>query len=43
MVFWSVCHVALFSLPVYWLQPIFDNSLSLLFNVYQSLLAHQDL
>ena len=41
--FWSLAHVALFSIPVWWLQPIADNLTSIVFNVYQSLLSHQGL
>ena len=41
LLFWSVAHVACFSVPVYWMMPIADNFLTLVFNVYQSILAHE--
>jgi len=41
LVYWSAAHMFCFSMPVWWLQPIADNSLTLFFNVYQSLLAHK--
>ena len=43
IVYWSAAHIFVFSMPVWWLQPIADNSLTLIFNVYQSLLAHKEL
>ena len=43
LVFWSMAHMALFSIPVYWMQPIADNLTTIIFNTYQSLLAHQPL
>ena len=43
LVYWSAAHIFVFSMPVWWLQPIADNTLTLVFNVYQSLLAHRQL
>lgn len=42
LLFWSAAHIVVFSMPLWWLQPIADNFLTLLFNVYQSLLAHRE-
>lgn len=43
LVFWSAAHIICFSMPVWWMMPIADNSLTMVFNVYQSLLAHSAL
>jgi len=33
-------HLALFSIPIWWVQPIADNLTTMIFNVYQSYLSH---
>ena len=41
--YWSLAHLALFSIPIWWVQPIADNVTTMIFNVYQSFLSHQSL
>ena len=43
LAYWSVMHLALFSIPVWWVQPIADNISTMIFNIYQSFLSHQTL
>ena len=43
LVYWSLAHLALFSIPIWWMQPIADNITTMIFNIYQSFLSHRPL
>jgi hypothetical protein len=40
LVFWSFAHVVVFSMPIWWLQPIVDNLFTLVFNTYLACVAY---
>ena len=43
LVYWSLAHLALFSIPIWWMQPIADNITTMIFNIYQSFLSHRSI
>ncbi len=42
LAFFSVSHLMIFMLPIWWLQPLLDNLACLTFNTYLALLSHED-
>jgi len=34
LLFWSAAHIVVFSMPIWWMQPITDNFFTLIFNAY---------
>ena len=43
LVYWSCAHLVVFSIPVWWLQPLADNVATLFFNAYLSVLANKEI
>ena len=41
LIFWLFAHAIVFSIPVWWLQPMVDNLFTFGFNVYLALAAHR--
>jgi len=41
VIFWSFAHIVVFSMPIWWLQPIADNLFTLVFNTYLAFVAYK--
>jgi hypothetical protein len=41
LIFWSMAHMVVFSMPIWWMQPIADNFFTLLFNTYLAYVSNK--